>query len=80
MPDIILKDQGLQISWVNRLGLSRYLSEFVYISTWINNTDIWKCNMEAKDIHVDDIFRIVDGEPADLMGYPQSSVRNPDTR
>ena len=55
MPDIILKDKGLKINWVKRLGLSHYLSEFLYISTWINNTDIWKCNVEAKDI--DALFR-----------------------
>ena len=52
MPDIVLKDKGLKIHWVQRLYLSSYLSEFLYISTWIKNADIWKCNLETKDINV----------------------------
>ena len=40
MPDIVLKDKGLKINWVQRLYLSSYLSEFLYISTWVTNADI----------------------------------------
>jgi hypothetical protein len=55
MPDIILKDKGLTISWAKRLVQSNYLAEFMYISTWITNIDIWKCNLNPSDINV--LFR-----------------------
>jgi hypothetical protein len=55
MPDIILKDKGLKISWAKRLVQSNYLAECMYISTWITNIDIWKCNLNPSDINV--LFR-----------------------
>ena len=55
MPDISIKNKALKINWVKRLENSAHLAIFIYRTTFIKNTDIWKCNIQPKDIN--DLFQ-----------------------
>ena len=52
MPDITIKNTALKISWVKRMQNAKHLEIFVYRTTWIQNQDIWKCNINQNDIKI----------------------------